>query len=103
MLKVSIVLKKLEATRESKLDNLGSYGKNFDAKVNALTTKIETLEATTLKKCNEVYRKARQRIGIPEQWGRRAKLTGERLRRSKTRRSLHGSLPKEGKPSFLWY
>jgi len=44
--KLDIVLKKL-AAMETKLDNLGSYVKNVDAKVNALTTKVETLEATT--------------------------------------------------------
>ena len=43
---MSIVLKKLDAI-ETKIDNLGSYVKNVDAKVNALTTKVETLEATT--------------------------------------------------------
>ena len=32
---------------ETKLDSLGSYVKNVDAKVNALTTKVQTLEATT--------------------------------------------------------
>ena len=32
---------------ETKHDNLGSYVKNVDAKVNALTRKVETLEATT--------------------------------------------------------
>ena len=31
---------------ESKLDHLGSYVKNVDAKVNAITTKVETLETT---------------------------------------------------------
>ena len=40
------VNKKLEAM-ETKLDNLGNFVKNVEAKVNALTTKVETLEATT--------------------------------------------------------
>ena len=45
--KLDIVLKKLEAM-ETKLDNqLGNFVKNVDAKVNAFTTKVETLEATT--------------------------------------------------------
>ena len=44
--KLDIVLKKLEAM-ETKLDKLGSYVKNVDAKVNALTTKVETFETTT--------------------------------------------------------
>ena len=44
--KLDIVLKKPEAM-ETKLDNLGNFVKNVDAKVNALTTKVETLEATT--------------------------------------------------------
>ena len=32
---------------ETKVDNLGNFVKNVEAKVNALTTKVETLEATT--------------------------------------------------------
>jgi len=55
--KLDIVLKKLEAM-ETKLDNLDSYVKNVDAKVNAgvnaLSTKVETLEATTRNAINSI-------------------------------------------------
>ena len=44
--KLDIVLKKLEAM-ETKLNNLGNFVKNVDAKVSELTTKVETLETTT--------------------------------------------------------
>ena len=99
--KLDIVLKKVEAM-ETKLDNLGSYVKNVDAKVNALTTKVETLETTTRNAMKSIEELDRGLAFLNSEVGR-AKETGERLRRSQTRGSLHGSLSKEGKPSFLRY
>lgn len=48
MPKLDMVIKKLEEM-EIKLDKLEGYAKNVDAKVNDLTTKVETLESTTRK------------------------------------------------------
>ena len=84
LLKLDIVLKKLEMI-ETELDHLGSHAKNVDAAVKWVNYKLKVENSGgNSKKCIEVYRRAQQRIVIPEQQGGRAKETGERLCRSQT-------------------
>ena len=60
MSKLDNVPKKLMKT---KFDSLGGYVKNADAKVNALTTKVKTLETTTrnaMKSSTEDWRSPKE-------------------------------------------
>ena len=59
MSKLDNVPKKLMKT---KFDSLGGYVKNADAKVNALTTKVKTLQ----QQQQQMQWRARQRIGVPQ-------------------------------------
>ena len=83
--KVDIILKKLEAMEQN------STTMETMSKTWTLTTKVSGNSRGNNKKCNEVYRRAPQGIGIPEQRGRKPKETGERLRLSQTTGSLNES------------
>ena len=69
--KLDIVFKKLEAM-ETTLDNFGSYVKNVDDKVNALITKVETLEATTRNAMKSIEE-------LDRNWRKTAPLSDKRI------------------------